>query len=288
MSQATAPLDRRLHAIRPDLADARLKGQVDAPNFAEAQPASVGVQPLALLRRPMPDAPMESQLLPGEDVSVYERAKGWAWVQCAHDGYVGYVRASGLVDAHVAPASHTVAVRETVLLSDAEQVCEPIASWCFATPVRLAAAGKRFHRVEPDGYVFASHLQPADKRETDWVMVAERLLGLPYLWGGRGAGGIDCSGLVQVALGACGIACLRDTDQQAISIGQAVPLDPSAWQRGDIIYVRGHVVLDRGDGQVVHATGYAWSVIVEPRDQCLQRLAGMGLPVTNVRRPVLP
>ena len=229
---------------------------------------------------------MDSQLLPGEAVTVFDDAGGWAWVQCRHDGYVGYVRRAALAEGWQQP-THTVAARQTVVLPDARQECAPVAFLSLGAPVTVAEAGGRFAVLTDGGYVFAGHLRPVGAAEADWVAVARRLLGLPYLWGGRGAGGVDCSGLVQVALGACGITCLRDSDQQAQSIGDAVALEPAAWRRGDLIYVKGHVVIDTGEGTVVHATGHTWSVIEEPRGQCLDRLAGLGLPVTAVRRPRL-
>lgn len=277
-------LDWRLHAFRPDLADARLRGQVQASRFAEGRPAHVVGAAQPLLRRPAADAPMDSQILPGEAVTMFDEADGWAWVQCRHDGYVGYVRRDALANGWRTP-THTVQARQTVVLPDAKQECAPTAYLSLGTPLAVADPNGRFARLDNGGYVFAGHLRPIAEIEADWIDVARRLLGLPYLWGGRGAGGIDCSGLVQVALAACGIACLRDSDQQTDSIGEPVPTDPAAWQRGDLIYVRGHVVLDTGEGTVVHASGYSWSVIEEPRQQCLDRLAGLGLPVTAVRRP---
>lgn len=281
---ASPPLDWRLNAFRPDLADARLRGRVKADRFAEGHPAAIIGAARPLLRRPSPDAPMDSQLLPGERVQVFEDANGWAWVQCAHDGYVGYLP-SDAVSTRLTEATHVVCARSTVVLPDAKQECAPVACLGLGTPVAVENAAGRFATLQGGGYVFAAHLRPIGTPEADWVAVARRLLGLPYLWGGRGSGGVDCSGLVQVALGACGLPCLRDSDQQAQSIGNAVALAPDAWQRGDLIYVRGHVVIDTGDGTVVHATGHTWSVIEEPRDQCLARLAGLGRPVTAVRRP---
>lgn len=277
-------LDWRLHAFRPDLADVRLRGRVEAARFAEGRPAHLVDAAQPLLRRPAADAPMDSQILPGEAVTVFDEADGWAWAQCRHDSYVGYLRREALAEGWPAP-THAVTVRQTVVLPDARQECAPTACLSLGTPLAVADPNARFARLEGGGYVFAGHLRPIAEVERDWVVVARRLLGLPYLWGGRGAGGIDCSGLVQVALAACGIACLRDSDQQAGSIGEPAPTDPAAWQRGDLIYVKGHVVIDTGEGTVVHATGHSWSVIEEPRKQCLDRLAGLGLPVTSVRRP---
>jgi len=281
------PLDRRLHAVRPDLADVRLRGRVEAPRFAEGHPAHIAGSAEPLLRRPDPLAPMDSQLLTGEAVAVFDEAQGWAWVQCRHDGYVGYVRSTSLAGGWPAP-THVVAARQTVVLPDARQECAPTAYLSLGAPVTAVETGGRFAVLAGGGYVFAGHLRAVADFEADWVAVARRLLGLPYLWGGRGAGGVDCSGLVQIALAACGIACRRDSDQQSASIGEAVALQPLAWQRGDLIYVKGHVVIDTGEGTVVHATGHSWSVIEEPRARCLARLAGLGLPVVAVRRPRHP
>ena len=284
---AASKLDWRQHAYRADLPDARLRGQVQAATFVDGWLAVVGDTALPLLRRPNLDAPMDSQLLPGEAVRVFEKSGGWAWVQCGHDGYVGYVASDGLTEPAAEPVTHVVSARETVVLSDADQVCAPLFNLSMGTAVRVTETGKRFHKLASGGYVFAEHLRAVDAIEADWVAVAQRLMGLPYLWGGRGAGGIDCSGLVQVVLAACGIGCPRDSDQQAAGLGQAVALDPALWRRGDAIYVRGHVVLDVGDGRVIHATGYRWSVIEEERQQCLDRLAQLGRPVVAVRRPAV-
>lgn len=230
---------------------------------------------------------MDSQLLLGETVRVFERRDGWAWVQADADGYVGYVAAAA-VAGDVPPATHKVTAGQTIVLSDERQIAAPLHTLSIGARVTVAEAGERFHRLAGGGFVFADHLAPIDHAEDDWVAVAERLLGLPYLWGGRGHGGIDCSGLVQVALAACGHAVLRDSDQQARTVGTPLPLDPDAWRHGDLLYTKGHVLFACDGGAVLHATGYRWAVVLEKKAEALSRLRSLGLPVISARRPGTP
>ena len=230
---------------------------------------------------------MDSQLLHGERVRVFERKEGWAWVQSETDGYVGYVREEALAEGLPA-ATHRVLTGQTVVLSDDKQIAAPLHTLSMGAKVAVAEAGERFQRLETGGFVFAEHLVPLGHREDDWVAVADRMLGLPYLWGGRGHGGIDCSGLVQMALSACEIETLRDSDQQAGSIGNSAPLDPGTWRHGDLLYTKGHVLIARGTDEVIHATGDKWCVAIEDQKTAISRLYAKGLPVISVRRPSLP
>lgn len=283
MTEDTA-LDWRQNAFRPDLADIRLEGQVTAARFTAGAPARVSAPATPLLRRPAPDAAMDSQLLHGEAVTVFDRTDGWAWVQSGTDGYVGYVQETALAASMPAP-THKVTAGQTVVLSDRDQIAVPLHSLSMGAQVSVAEPGDRFHRLATGGYVFAGHLVPVDFYEADWAAVAERLLGLPYLWGGRGFGGIDCSGLVQLSLALCGCPVLRDSDQQSVTVGQPISLDSASWKHGDLLYTKGHVLIARSDGSVIHATGFRWSVVDELRNCAILRLYNQGLPVISVRRP---
>src|SRR5262249_58456500 len=87
------------------------------------------------------------------------------------------------------------------------------------------------------GYLPARHLVAIDEMESDFVAVAERFLGAPYLWGGKTSLGLDCSGLVQVALTACGIPCPRDSHMQEKARGRALApaVDLGELRRGALL-----------------------------------------------------
>ena len=283
MMDADNALDWRLNAYRPDLADIRLQGQVQALRFVEGTSARISAAAAPLLRRPVDDAAMDSQLLHGENLSVFECQDGWAWVQSETDGYVGYLHESALSTTMSAP-THKIITGQTVVLSDREQIAAPLHSLSLGAQVTVVEEGERFHRLATGGFVFAAHLAPLDYYEDDWVAVAERFLGLPYLWGGRGYGGIDCSGLVQVSLALCGHAVLRDSDQQANTIGESIALDPSTWEHGDLLFTRGHVLIAHAGISVIHATGHRWSVVTEERNLVISSLYGKEQPVISARR----
>ena len=118
--------------------------------------------------------------------------------------------------------------------------------------------------------------------EPDFVAVAERFLGVPYLWGGKSSLGLDCSGLVQVALTACGVNCPRDSDMQEGALGK--PASLAGLQHGDLIFWKGHVAIARGRNSMIHANAFHMAVAIEPVADALARIGAAGSQVTSVRR----
>ena len=279
-------LDRRLNAFRPDVADVRLKGQVAADRFVEGVPGRVVAPSAPLKPAPSPEASLDSELVRGEEVLVFDATgEGWSFVQSRVDGYVGYAPSDALGSAEPAP-THRVTALRTFIYPGPDMKLPAIAALSLGSTITLAGEaetrGTRFGLLTGgEGAVFLGHVDPIDAPpEPDFVAVAERFVGIPYLWGGRTSLGLDCSALVQVALRAAGTAVLRDTDMQRDTIGTA--LDPGAGTaRGDLVFWPGHVAVVLGDGRIVHASGRHMSVVTEPLAEALARI---GAP-TVVRRP---
>jgi cell wall-associated NlpC family hydrolase len=279
----SATLDPRVTPARPDLAARRLQGQVAATRFADAREHRV-VDPQAPLRRaPSPDAPLDTEALMGERFDVYEIGEeGWAWGQLTADGYVGYMPAGALAASAPSP-THKVQALRTLVFPGPSIKLPPLASLPFGAGVAVARVEGALAVTAAGGYVPAAHLAPPDRRETDFVAVAERFVGTPYLWGGKTNLGLDCSGLVQVALTACGVPCPRDSDMQEAALGS--PLAPSpALRRGDLVFWKGHVAIVRDPATLIHANAFHMAVAVEPIAAAIARIRAAGSEVSSLRR----
>jgi cell wall-associated NlpC family hydrolase len=274
-------LDPRVTPFRPDLAAKHLSGQVAAARFVEGEEREVIDAQAPVRRAPAPDAEQVTEALMGERVTVYELdQEGWAWGQLAGDGYVGYLPANALVAPRAAP-THKVTALRTLAFPGPSIKQPPTVSPPLGSRVAVMREQDRF-AVAMAGYLPARHLAPLDRVEPDFVAVAERFLGTPYLWGGKTNNGVDCSGLVQVALAACGMPCPRDSDMQERALGAPVALADS--RRGDLLFWKGHVAIVRDAATLLHANAFHMMVAVEPIAEALARIEAAGSPVTSVKR----
>ncbi len=277
-----AALDPRLHPFRPEIAASHLKGKVDAARFVDGTLHQIVTPQTALRREPSHAAPLETEALMGERFITYEvTEEGWAWGQLQSDGYVGYL-AAGALGRPGAPPTHKVAARLTLGFPAPDIKMPPLALLPFGARVVITRQDGRFATTESALYLPAQHVAPVAAKQSDFVAVAEMFLGAPYLWGGKTSLGIDCSGLVQVALQAAGIACPRDTDMQEAALGAPAVL--TDLRRGDLVFWKGHVAVARDAETIVHANAHHMMVAIEPAREAIARIQAAGSEVTSVRR----
>jgi cell wall-associated NlpC family hydrolase len=282
-------LDRRSYAYRADLADRRLEHQVEAERYTEGTQAEV-ILPVADVRpRPDPGCSIDTQALYGEALTVFDIAGGWAWVQLAADGYVGYVRQEAIKEG-ASQATHVVAVPRSFVYPGPDLRFPHLMTLSMGSRVRITGAAETratpYALLEDGSAIIAAHLRPVGELSAeDAVSVAARFLHTPYLWGGRSGLGIDCSGLVQMALAMTGKPAPRDSDQQAANLGIIIDPGKDGLRRGDLVFWKGHVGFIEDAQTLLHASGGTMSVTREPLQAAIDRIAKLyGLP-TCYRRP---
>ena len=275
--------DPRLTPARPHLADIRLRDSVQAACYVEGQPRRVVVPSAPLRREPSDGAGTDTEVLLGDAVTFYAEADGHAFVQLARDGYVGYLPAGSLGPAAPEP-THGVTALRTFLYPEPDLKRPP--QGYLSLGARVAATGRAGEYLDtPGGFVFADHCAEIGFMEPDFAATAERLVGVPYLWGGRTSLGLDCSGLVQLCLHHAGLDCPRDADMQEHDLDAISPDGAEGLRRGDLVFWKGHVGLMLDGTRLIHANGYHMAVAVEPLAQARARILAKSYgAVTSIRR----
>ena len=281
--------DPRLLPVRDGIVAAEhLEGVVPATRFVPGERKSVIAGSAALRNAPESNAEQVNQALFGEGFTVYEEREGWAWGQLATDHYVGWMRADEL--GHAPPPTHRIRVLRSFVFEAPNIKAAPLKAVSMNALLALGESEGGFIRVlgtqGGQGWIFARHVSPLGDFEKDFVDVAKRFVGSPYLWGGRESAGIDCSGLVQVSLQATGRSPLRDSDMQERTLGEAVTpqADFSNLRRGDLIFWRGHVGIMESAAMLLHASARDLHVEVEPLAEAIARIRPIAGEVRSVKR----
>jgi Bacterial dipeptidyl-peptidase Sh3 domain/NlpC/P60 family len=277
--------DPRLTPARPDLAAQYLEGRIKAARFVTGEEFEIsdGIAPLR--SEPFSNAMLLTQALKGERVTIYDRTgEGWAWGQLKSDGYVGWLPDRALARPAAAP-THKITALSTFAFPGPSIKLAPVDTLVMGATLSVVREDGTFAVTREGWYLPLPHVGRLDRYERDFVAVAERFAGTPYLWGGKSSLGIDCSGLVQVSLNAAGTNCPRDSDMQQDSLGSALdPAESKQLLRGDLIFWKGHVAIVRDADSIVHANAHHMATGIENTRDAIARIKAAGSEIAAIKR----
>lgn len=277
--------DPRLTPARPEVAAKYLEGKVKAARFVAGEEFCV-IDAIAPLReRPAADAMLSTQALKGERVTIYDRNdEGFAWGQLNGDGYVGWIPDAALAKPVSAP-THKVTALRTFAFPGPSIKLPPVETLSIGARITVVRDNGAFAVTDEGRYLPRGHVGGIDAMEMDFVAVAERFIGTPYLWGGKSSLGVDCSGLVQLSLTAAGTGCPRDSDMQQDGLGRELsPAEMKHLKRGDLIFWKGHVAIVRDASTIVHANAHHMATVIENTHDAIARIKAAGSEVTAIKR----
>ena len=277
--------DPRLTPARPDLAAKYLEGKVKAARFVAGELFEIAEAIAPLREGPSADSMLATQALKGERLTIYDRnGEGWAWGQLNNDGYVGWLPDRALAKPSATPTHKITAIR-TLAFPGPSIKLPPVDTLLMGTTLNLLREEGPFAVTRDGLYLPRAHVGPIDRYEDDFVAIALRFVGTPYLWGGKSSLGIDCSGLVQVALSAAGTGCPRDSDMQQDGLGSTLDAaESSRLQRGDLIFWKGHVAIVRDADSIVHANAHHMATVIENTGEAVSRIKAAGQQIVTIKR----
>jgi len=244
-----------------------------------------------LLDQPPKEAPatdtrsaIQTECLYGETVEIISQA--WAGpflrAKLKTDGYTGWIEAR-----HIAVCTDPHGQLRKISVPSALVTAQPDVKSAPLMRLTMGACVQCLSETDSDGYLLISLPGRSGTDQTgwlpvsavavpqDWVAAAESFIGCPYKWGGRSAGGLDCSALIQLALASTDRQIPRDSTPQLAFFQKAARDRQTAgkdFARGDILFWDGHVGVCTGPDMFLHANAWHQCTALETTEQALKRI----------------
>ncbi|MEX1192289.1 MAG: C40 family peptidase [Brumimicrobium sp.] len=199
-----------------------------------------------------------TQMLFGEVATIVDQHNQWIKINIAHDGYEGWVDEKQVVEISENAFSTISKIKNRQ--SDSLRLYKT--PWGKINVLQGSPIISDRSSFLIDSYEFEwldFKVQSEKTSNKDIIEISKGYVNAPYLWGGRTAYGIDCSGFTQTVLHQLGINLMRDASQQVkqgkeVKFKTAQPGDLAFFvsKKGNVIHVG--ILLE--ESKIIHAHGY--------------------------------
>ncbi|NCS87318.1 MAG: C40 family peptidase [Ignavibacteria bacterium] len=234
--------------------------------------------------KPEHSAEMATQALLGTPLKIYKKKGGWFMVQTPDD-YIGWLDDDGFsqmnkVEFDIWNNSEKIIVTNKFgfSFSGKDENSVPVSDLVAGNILKFKNVDDSFTEVEyPDGRIafipfkhvqnYHSWLKSLEINQKNLISTAKSFMGLPYLWGGTSAKGVDCSGFTKTIYFLNGVLLPRDASQQ-VNVGELVDTENGFDNilPGDLLFFgrkadgdkkerATHVGMYIGDTEFIHSSG---------------------------------
>ena len=211
---------------------------------------------------------LETECLFGETVTILEKKADWYYCKLLTDNYCGWIKAIHL--GKTPRSTHRVVSLRTFLYKDRDiksgcinylplgaQICIDDIDEIWSKVLLNSFSNHKY------AYIPNNNIIKIGKKINDWVGVAEKFLGTPYVWGGRNSIGIDCSALLQLSYQTYGEDIPRNSTDQSL-LKKIILNKDDHLERGCVVFWEGHIAIMLDDLNSIHANAFHMEVSKEP------------------------
>ena len=228
---------------------------------------------------------LETECLFGETITILDNYLDWYYCKILTDNYFGWVQKKYFGE--IIKSSHRVVSNRSYLFkdNDIKSGCMnylPLGSQIYVNDFDdlWAKVYLGNNTNQKFAYIPRKHLIKNEDKINDWVITAEKLIGIPYVWGGRDSMGLDCSALLQLSYQTYGENIPRNSTDQSL-LNKEIIKNNEPLKRGFTIFWKGHVGIMVDETSCVHANAFHMEVSKEPLVNILERV-GKNNPIIKI------
>ena len=208
--------------------------------------------------KPSLNSEVLSQILYGEKFRILNKKKGWVKIKTYFDNYIGFIKEQKF-RSEFKPQLKIFKLRSKIFVKKKNKFFASKNFLYFASGISVLNKNNNYIEFEKNKWIKIKDTKDINHFEKNYLKIIKLFLNSKYLWGGKTSRGIDCSALIQIFFYYNRIFFPRDSKDQ---IKFCKKKKDKKFDKGDIIFWKGHVGLCLNKSKFIHAYGPKKKVIV--------------------------